>query len=70
MMPDLVQTHGNFLFCRNLKNFFFFFALEFEGGGNEGRRRKYRKCKGFWNLKCMGKTSKFPESKQKVVAGS
>lgn len=36
MMPDLVQTHGNFLFC---KNFFFnlFFALEFEGNGAEGR---------------------------------
>lgn len=76
MMPDLVQTHGNFLFCSSFFlfqsfPFFFFFALEFEGGGgDEGRRRKHRKCKEFWNLKCMGKTSNFPESKQKVVAGS
>lgn len=36
-MPDLVQTHGHFLFCRIFSMFlFFFFALEFEGGGDEG----------------------------------
>lgn len=36
-MPDLVQTHGHFLFCRIFFNVsFLFFALEFEGGGDEG----------------------------------
>lgn len=35
-MPDLVQTRGHFLFCRIFSMFLFFFALEFEGGGDEG----------------------------------
>lgn len=35
MMPDLVQTCGHFLFCR-IFSMFLFFALEFEGVGDEG----------------------------------
>ena len=48
----------------------FFFCNQFKGRGMRGKEEKHRKCKGSWNLKCTEKTSNFPKSKQKVVAGS